>query len=170
MSWAADKVHLYTTHRAALVEYALPIVGDRARAEDVVQEAFMRFSPQQALDSDVQRPIGYLYRIVRNLALDLTRRRAAEDRVLSDDRSWWLAPESSRTPEQEVSHKEHLREIGRMLETSSPLVRDAVNLHRTHGYTLQQIADALGVSVSSAHRAVREGLALIALHLSQPDD
>ncbi|MCW5737613.1 MAG: sigma-70 family RNA polymerase sigma factor [Enhydrobacter sp.] len=170
MDWAADTLHLYSTHRAALVEYALPIVGDRARAEDVVQEAFLKFSPQQALNSDVQRPLGYLYRIVRNLALDLSRRRAAEERVLRDDRSWWLTPTSIRTPEQDFSHKEHLREIDRMLESSSSLVRDAVNLHRTHGFTLQQIADALGVSVTSAHRAVREGLGLIALQLSQPDD
>lgn len=170
LSWAADKVHLYATHRAALVEYVLPIVGDRARAEDVVQEAFLRFSPQQGLDASVQRPLGYLYRIVRNLALDLSRRRAIEERVLRDDRSWWLTPVSARTPEQDFSHKEHLREIDRMLANSSSLVRDAVNLHRSHGYTLQQIADALGISTTSAHRAVREGLGLIALHLSEPDD
>lgn len=170
LSWAADKVHLYATHRAALVEYVLPIVGDRARAEDVVQEAFLRFSPQHAVDASVQRPLGYLYRIVRNLALDLSRRRAIEERVLRDDRSWWLTPVSARTPEQDFSHKEHLREIDRMLANSSSLVRDAVNLHRSHGYTLQQIADALGISTTSAHRAVREGLGLIALHLSQPDD
>lgn len=170
MSWAADKVHLYSTHRAALIEYALPIVGDRGRAEDVVQEAFMRFSPQEAIDADVQRPLGYLYRIVRNLALDLTRRRAAEERVLGDDRSWWVIPTAVRTPEQELSHDEHLREIDRMLVDASPVVQRAVNLHRIHGFTLQQIAQALGISVSSAHRSVQEGLSLIALHLSLPDD
>lgn len=170
LSWAADKLHLYSTHRAALVEYALPIVGDRARAEDVVQEAFMRFSPRDALDADVQRPLGYLYRIVRNLAVDFTRRRSTEARVLADDRSWWLSPATIRTPEQDFSHEQHLQEIDRMLADTSPLVQKAVNLHRIHGLTLLQIAEALGVSTSSAHRLVREGLGIIAVHLTSSDD
>ncbi|MCD6074877.1 MAG: hypothetical protein K0Q70_1760, partial [Rhodospirillales bacterium] len=38
------KLTLFLTHRTALIDYAAPIVGDRSRAEDVVQEAFIRFS------------------------------------------------------------------------------------------------------------------------------
>lgn len=75
MAAANEKVQLYLAHRGALVEYALPIVGDRMRADDVVQEAFIRFAPDKAL---IGQPLGYLYRIVRNLAYGFTRRALAD--------------------------------------------------------------------------------------------
>ncbi|MCS4064264.1 MULTISPECIES: sigma factor [Pseudomonas] len=74
---ADEKLQFYLAHRAALLDYAAPIVGCRARAEDVVQEAWLRFSRQQD-DADIRHPASYLYRIVRNLALDQTRRTATE--------------------------------------------------------------------------------------------
>ena len=170
MSWPDEKVLLYTTHRAALVEYALPIVGDRTRAEDVVQEAFMRFVPQGSAEADVQNPLGYLYRIVRNLAYDLTRRRAVEDRALRDDRSWWKVPSDARTPEQDLSHREQLAAVEAALAELPPPVRRAVTMHRSGDFTLQQIADALDVSLNTAHRWVRQGIARVAMRLAQPDD
>lgn len=171
MSWPDDKVLLYTTHRAALIEYALPIVGDRTRAEDVVQEAFMRFAPQEgSADADVKRPLGYLYRIVRNLAYDLTRRRAVEDRALKDDRSWWKVPTDAGTPEQDLSHRQQLDALEAALAALPESVRRAVTMHRSGDFTLQQIADALDVSLNTAHRWVRQGIARVAMHLAQPDD
>ncbi len=170
MSWPDDKVLLYTTHRAALIEYALPIVGDRTRAEDVVQEAFMRFAPQGSVEADIQNPLGYLYRIVRNLAYDLTRRRAVEDRVLKDDRSWWKAPSDTLTPEQDLSHRQQLDALEAALAELPPLVRRAVTMHRSGDFTLQQIADTLDVSLNTAHRWVRQGIARVAMNLAQPDD
>jgi RNA polymerase sigma-70 factor (ECF subfamily) len=46
-------------------------------AEDVVQEAYFRLA---ALDghNQVAQPVGYIYRIVRNLAVDLIRRFSRE--------------------------------------------------------------------------------------------
>jgi RNA polymerase sigma-70 factor (ECF subfamily) len=68
------RLKLYLTHRAALIDYATPIVGCRARAEDVVQEAYIRFVPARVADARIEQPVAYLYRIVRNVALDWTRR------------------------------------------------------------------------------------------------
>jgi RNA polymerase sigma-70 factor (ECF subfamily) len=161
---------LYTTHRAALIEYAVPLVGDRTRAEDVVQEAFIRFSPQNsAADRELESPLGYLYRIVRNLAYDLRRRRTVEERVIGDDRSWWKAPTEVRTPEEDVGYRQQLDEINQLL-ADSPQVQQAFNMHRGGGYTLQEIARELGVSVNTAHRLVRQGLARVAMHLASPED
>lgn len=73
---------LFMTHRRALVNYASRIVGCRAQAEEVVQEAWLRFdeaSRGRLLDDAT----GYLYRIVRNLALDGARRMTRESRIIS---------------------------------------------------------------------------------------
>jgi len=162
-------VRLYAAHRATLIEYAMPIVGDRARAEDVVQEAFIRYSPPAA-GADIQNPLGYLCRIVRNLAYDLSRRRATETRVLKDDRSWWKEPAGAATPEKTASDREQLREVHEALALLSPQVRQAVNMHRGGAHTYEQIADALGVSVNTAYRWVQEGVAEIATHLASSED
>lgn len=82
------RLNLYLRHRAALIDYALPIVGDRMAAEDVVQDAWLRFSGEGRDDARtplILRPVGYLYRIVRNLAVDHSRRRMSE-RWTGDDR------------------------------------------------------------------------------------
>ena len=48
---------LYLAHRGELVNYASAIVGDRGRAEDVVQEAWLRFGA--AADSrPIDEPVG----------------------------------------------------------------------------------------------------------------
>jgi hypothetical protein len=44
---ASDKLDIFLRHRADLIDYAAPIVGCRARAEDVVQEAWLRFAAAQ---------------------------------------------------------------------------------------------------------------------------
>ena len=65
------KLRLYLAHRAALIDTAAPIVGCRSRAEDVVQDAYLK------LDDDtpgIRNPLSYMFRLVRNLAIDRARR------------------------------------------------------------------------------------------------
>ena len=153
-------------HRTALVEYATPIVGDRTRAEDVVQEAYLRFVPSAgetvpALD----QPLAYLYRIVRNLALDLTRRRAMEQRQQTAESLWWMLPPSMRTPEQDMLHRRDLARVESVLAGLPPRMRQALDMHRFGGHTLSEVAEALNVSVPTAHRLVRDALMAVATQL-----
>ena len=67
---------LYIEHREQLLSYANRIVRDRASAEDVVQEAWLRFSTRSGQDEQIAQPLAYLYTIVRNLALNWTNRAA----------------------------------------------------------------------------------------------
>lgn len=171
MSRVDEKLQLYLSHRAALVEYALPIVGDRMRAEDVVQEAFLRFAPNRPAPSDpaLDQPLRYLYRIVRNLAYDLMRRRLTEQRFQLGEPNWWMVPETPRTPEEELAFREKLSQIDEVLAEFPPRVRLAVKMHRLGGYTLQEIADQLGVTVNMVHRLIRDAVLVVAARLSSSD-
>lgn len=160
---------VYLAHRRALVDYATPIVGDRARAEDIVQEAFLKFAPTGQAGMHVEQPLAYLYRIVRNLALDWTRRAVVEDRQQKAGPAWWMVPAAAPTPEQDASHRERLRHVREVLETLPADTRLAVEMHRLGGYTLQEVADHLGVSVPTVHRMVRDALMQIAKRLTPPD-
>jgi RNA polymerase sigma-70 factor (ECF subfamily) len=162
-------LELYLAHRAALVDYAAPIVGDRARAEDVVQEAWLRFSAaaeKERADADrIAQPIGYLYRIVRNLATDVARRLSAD--------SWTeAAPALEETaapgadPEQQAADRNALRIVAAALAELPPRTRLAFDLHRFGDKTFAEIGRQLGISQTRAHNLVQEALAHCMRHLA----
>lgn len=154
-----DRLKLYLTHRSALVDYATPLMGgSRAQAEDVVQEAYFRFVPPlagAAPTAGVDRPLAYLYRIVRNLAFDMLRRSGAEMR--RETQAMQLdAGLAAPAPDEEFQARDELRRAQAALAELPERTRRAFELHRFHDFTFQQVAETLGISVTSAHRLVRE--------------
>lgn len=152
-----SKLDLYLAHRSALIEYARPILGCRAQAEDVVQEAFLRFDGVGA-DRRIDEPVGFLFRIVRNLALDLVRRVGREGKVLSADGLPEVA-EDGPSPETHAIHRDQLRVVLAALDELPDRTRHAVRMHRLEGLTLAQIATRLDISVGLAHSLVCDGIA-----------
>ena len=146
-------------HRGELVNYASRIVGDRAHAEDVVQEAYLRFS-SAAADQAIAEPLAYLYRVVRNLSLDLRRSLGREsDRLVADaDAAVGELPEDRPSPEAEVGARRDLLVIARALGELPERTRIAIEMHRFGGCSFRQIARHLDISVGLAHSLVIEGL------------
>src|SRR4030095_6550847 len=76
---------LYDRHAAVVLGVLLKVIGDRALAEDVLQETFWRvwksastFEPQRGSFT------GWLFRIARNLAIDAHRRLNVRPQVLAN--------------------------------------------------------------------------------------
>lgn len=162
-------VRLFMAYRAALINYATPIVGCRAGAEDVVQEAFLRFAPFASAAGRVAQPAAYLRRIVRNLAMDWTRRLRTEARHRQGEPEAWMIPPAAPSPERQASDREALRRLARVLAELPVPARRACEMHRLDGLTLEEVAERLGVSVATAHRLVRDALALLASRLAAED-
>ncbi|MEE4450830.1 RNA polymerase sigma factor [Novosphingobium resinovorum] len=162
-------------HRAALVCYARPIVRDRAEAEDVVQEAFLRLagssdrSRDGAARAEVRNPLSYLYRIVRNIALDKVRRDRIERRE-EEAPQWWMLPPQAPSPEDEAARAQMIERIEHVLGEMEPRMRLALEMNRFEGFTLQEIAQRLGVSVATVHRLVRDALTRVALMLGEDEE
>jgi RNA polymerase sigma-70 factor (ECF subfamily) len=159
---------LYATHRPALVRYATRIVGSREAAEDIVQDAFIRFSPANTRGNSARQTLAYLYRIVRNLCLDLVKRQKIEMRERDNEPPYWSMPRALGTPEETVVMSDEVRLITDVLNSFPLDVRVAVEMHRFGGYTLEEVAAHLGISVATAHRHVRSALVQIALRLGDP--
>jgi RNA polymerase sigma factor (sigma-70 family) len=156
---------LYAAHRPALVRYATRILGSREAAEDIVQDAFLRFSPANTYGASASQTLAYLYRIVRNLCLDLIKRRRIEMREQDGEPPFWSMPRAVETPEETVLVSDEVRAITEVLDRFPLDVRVAVEMHRFGGYTLEEVATHLGISVATAHRHVRAALVEIALRL-----
>lgn len=158
MSERSQNLELYLSHRQALVAYASPIVGCRSKAEDVVQEAWLRFNEATADRIPLSQPVGYLYRIVRNLAFDLNRRLTLENRhPASEDELEGLASEQP-CPEREALYSDELRQLRNALAQLPERSRQAFLMHRLQGMTFKDIAQRLGISPSLAHQLVRDAL------------
>jgi RNA polymerase sigma factor (sigma-70 family) len=152
----ADTTTLFVEHRGSLVNYANGIVHDRASAEDVVQEAYLRFSAA-AKDDQIVNPVSYLYRIVRNLALDWQRRRSVEaPRAVTPVME--NLPSDAPSAERVLFYRDELRVISEALAELPERTRIAFRMYRLEGRTLQAIADHLGVSVVRTHQLVKEAI------------
>lgn len=152
-----SRLKLYLAKRAALIDYAAPIVGDRMRAEDVVQEAWIRFCVRRdgaRGGASIANPIGYLYRIVRNLAVDWARRSAVE-LPFSDPGQVERLAAGQPSAERSVLARDDLRRLAEALLELPERTRLAFNLHRLDGLTLEEVADRLDVSTVRAHQLVR---------------
>ena len=172
LTYDSVPLDLFLTHRCALIDYAQPIVGCRSRAEDVVQEAYLRLAAatdrERTAEDRILQPVGYLYRIVRNLALDWARHLALEADLPAPELVDQIASAAS-SPEQATLDRVRLRVVASALDELPERTRRALELHRLGGETFHSIAAQLGISVGLAHRLVRDALTHCANRLDRMD-
>jgi len=156
----------YLTNRPVLIDYAFRLLGSREAAEDVVQEAYIRFvsGPE-----DTRHPRAYLFRVVRNLALNLRRRDHYERRQLQQEVPDWGLPAALPTPEETVRFGEGVQRVMRVLSRLSEDQRVALRMHRIGGHSMKEIAAHLGVSERTAYRLAQTALAEVSLQLRQEE-
>lgn len=168
MEYTDDKLQTFMEHRLALMDYVTRITGCRARAEDVVQDAFLRYAPDEIKDTSVSR-VSYLYKIVRNLAIDLVRRSAMETRYLYTNTVTWLEPAGEASPEEHTLQSDQLSRVVEVLSKLSEKERLAIEMYRFSDYTQAEIAERLGVSISTVHRMIRNAMLQISMGLDDDD-
>ncbi|MCR6651346.1 MAG: sigma-70 family RNA polymerase sigma factor [Cellvibrionaceae bacterium] len=164
----AQILKLYTIHQRELTAYANSIVGDLGRAEDIIQDAYLRFGAAMA-EEWRDNPVGYLYRIVRNLALDCRRRIKFESGLFTHNMNDIAdtLPAELATPERQALAHQELGQLQAALEELPERTRIALEMHRLGGYKLREIADHLQVSVSMAQYLVKEGIKHCQIRLSR---
>jgi len=129
--------------------YALAyrLVGDRAEAEDVAQEAFLRCYRSLARFRTGQ-PFGpWLYRIATNLALDHLRRRGRAAAMASGE----PPPTAERTagPDEEALRREDQRRLAAAIANLAPEYRVPVVLFHLQGLPLAEVARATGLPLTA---------------------
>jgi RNA polymerase sigma-70 factor (ECF subfamily) len=145
----------FSEHRKLLFAIAYRLLGSVADAEDVIQDAWFKWSAADRIQ--VSDPKAYLARIVSNLAVDRLRstRRQRETYV----GPWLPEPiltESDASEEVAVAESVSVAMLV-VLETLSPLERAVFVLKEVFDFSYAEIADAVDRSESAvrqaAHRA-----------------
>lgn len=147
-SWLA---HAYATCRAPLLKFLHHRLGDRAEAEDAVQESFARFAAAGPVAArDKHRP--YLFQIAANLLHDRFReqRGPGRMRMVSFDDSESAAHElpaaDATCPVTIIEHRERLERLQQALAELPERQREALVLHRFDGLTQDEVAARMGIS------------------------
>ncbi len=129
---------LFETHRPRLVRLAYRMLGSMAEAEDIAQDAWLRW--QRAEQDEIRMPAAYLNRTVTRLCLDAMKSaRARRENYVGE----WL-PEPVVEPEDENMQRDELTlTLMLALERLSPLERAAFLLHDVFGVALDEVAATL---------------------------
>jgi RNA polymerase sigma-70 factor (ECF subfamily) len=147
----------YAAYRRRLIDYAVTVVGDRGRAEDLVQEAYLRVAGLPA-DKPVDDAFAFMRRIVRNLAIDWLRKSSAERRVVAPDVEYDFVADDQASPERSLIDRQNVAIVMQALDELPPRTRAALEMRRFEGLPLAEIARRLGISITLAHRLVHRAL------------
>jgi RNA polymerase sigma-70 factor (ECF subfamily) len=160
---------VYDRHADAAYSLAYRICGQRALAEDVVQEAFLSLWRSGArYDRDRGSVRSWTLGIVHNRAIDGLRRRAVRERgVVSDDglEDRLAAPERT---DVEFARRDEAREIRDALEQLPAEQGRVIELAYFGGLTHVEIASKLGTPVGTVKGRMRLGLAKMRMALGDP--
>jgi RNA polymerase sigma factor (sigma-70 family) len=142
---------LYRSQFEPMTRLATAMLGDRAEAEDVVQEAFIAVG--RSLGSVTGSEVAYLRRAVVNGCRGSVRRgRARKRQPLRPVPDVGLEPEATA-----AERADHDRILG-ALDALSDRQRQCLVLRYYAGLTDAEIADAVGIHVGSAKTHLRRGL------------
>lgn len=137
---------LFYTYKDRLYGFVFSLTRSSAQAEDIVQDVFLKIWQNRAQLEDVENISAYIFKMVRNYAIDKLRRLAKEIEI----REILIAEDTHlHTPEKELLRKEQRELIQKALEKLPSQQRKIYSMHRLQGMKFDEIAQELGLSIST---------------------
>ena len=138
---------------------------DAANAEDLVQEAFLRLLTESPLPDS---PKAWLYRVVRNLAIDHARR-AKKMPQHTDIGSWFepLAVAADDTTMEKVTSE---LDLTHALEQLPQAIREIIISKVWGNLNFREIAELTGRPISSVHYDYQRGIKMLRKELGARDE
>lgn len=153
---------LYDRYHRAVFAFALRLLGDRIRAEDLVQEAFLRAWRQANRFSDARGSfITWLLSITHNLAIDDMRKHARRPmKADHEDPLEMLATmRDDGPPVEDLALLGHLRSVVQeSLQALPPEQRRTLELAYFRGMTQREIAESLDQPLGTVKTRMRLAL------------
>jgi RNA polymerase sigma factor (sigma-70 family) len=169
----ADLASLYSEYRTSLVSQARRMLRSDSEANEVVQEAFIKFilaAPE--LDTE-GRALAYLRATVNNLSLNVIRARGSRPNLVAIDsdtsaeRLAEIAVENYIPVDESISTAEDAAIIKLALTKLSPAERAALVMWEMEGRSTSEIASELGIKESAVRHTVSRARASLRRVLSE---
>jgi RNA polymerase sigma-70 factor (ECF subfamily) len=137
----------YDAESQTLFQRLRLVTGDRAEAEEIMQDAFLKVWERWERVGAMDDPVGYLYRTAMNLFRKRYRRA-----VLAIRRSIGLKPSRD-----DFADAEDADTVRRVLSTLPPRQRAALVLTEMLGFSPNEAGRALGVQASTVRSLSHQG-------------
>lgn len=134
---------VFETEETPLLKFAYGLVGLRETAEDLVQDAFLRLHQHW---QEVANPRAWLFRCVRNLALNHLRDHRRESPL--DDKAEWESHNTA-APDERMGRFEALGVVRMLLSELHDDDRALIRLKYHENLKYEEISQRTGLSVGN---------------------
>ena len=142
---------LVRRHYAGLVDFAYGYLKSGADAEDVVQDVLLRVWARRAQTLPASSVRAYLYRAVRNRALNALRNARQNVELPS-------TYQGASVPSHDLQLRELARDFRAAMEELPPRQQEAYRLSRLYGLTYEEISEVMGTSVNTVRSQISAAL------------
>jgi RNA polymerase sigma-70 factor (ECF subfamily) len=138
---------LFNAYKDKLYSFVYDITGSETKAEDTVQEVFLKIWQQREGLNKVHQFNAYIFRMCRNYAIDQLRKLSREILLHSS----LLQPEhtADRSADDALLQKEAREKLQEAIDQLPTQQKRVFILHRENGLRQQEIAHELNLSLST---------------------
>ena len=160
----------YTEHRSELIAHASRILKDRARAEEVIQDALIKVMLAAPELESTDHALGYMHRTIENLCIDIFRIEGRRPNlVVLDDasaelESTWIDNEDHVDV---IAAADDAAIVRQALAMLSPAERAALVMWEMEGRSTSEIAAELGIKESAVRHTVSRARASLRRVMSE---
>ena len=160
----------YTEHRSELIAHASRILKDRAKAEEVIQDALIKVMLAAPELESTDHALGYMHRTIENLCIDIFRIEGRRPNlVVLDDASAEL--ESTWVDNEDhvdvIAAADDAAIVRQALAMLSPAERAALVMWEMEGRSTSEIAAELGIKESAVRHTVSRARASLRRVMSE---
>ena len=146
---------VFETEETPLLRFAFGLVGQREIAEDLVQDAFLKL---HAHWDDVANPRAWLFKSIRNLALNHLRDHKRETPLENSDD----IPSHSPDPDQALGRLEAIGTLQLLVSELDPDDRQLIALKYHENLKYDQISQRTGLSIGNVGYKLHHALKSLA--------
>ena len=141
---------LYEHYQEPLIAYCLTLLNERADAEDIVQDVFLK----AISDFDFEHgKTAWLYTVAENACVDLLRKNSRTVALRGDCVS------EEPTPRDAMIAKDDAAMVREGLEKIKPRYREAMTLRFLEDMGFEEIAERMSTSTGNVHYLIHRGMA-----------
>lgn len=134
---------VFASYRESLIRYLRYHMDDSSEAEDIAQEAFVRYYESRIRREEILQPRAWLFRVAHNLVIDRGRKKKPE---LLDDDAWQNMERRLVSPTAPADVKVYVSQLP--WHQLSQMELECMRL-RTEGLKLREIGEVLDLAISS---------------------
>jgi RNA polymerase sigma-70 factor (ECF subfamily) len=161
---------LVRTYQGPVYALMLRQTGDVDTAADLAQEAFTRAYARLETFSMGKRFFPWLYSLALNVSRDWMRQNGRDRHVFMDDAVGMVRVEDQPDDRQAMDDRLDGAKAFDHVMSLAPKYREALMLRFRYDFSVQEVARALGITISGAKMRISRGLDMVRARFTEVDD